>query len=112
MVTYNQVANGVSSFVDNEILNKLQGMPKIALGAGTGVMLRRGENLFNALKQQPIVRMLQIVDENDNIDIDVIYEELKKQMENNSITFNVPMIGKITLTQDDVDKLYSLIVEG
>jgi hypothetical protein len=24
----------------------------------------------------------------------------------------VPMVGKITLTKDDVDKLYSLIVEG
>ncbi len=112
MVTYNQVANGVSRFVDEEILSKLQGMSKIALGAGTGVMLRRGENLFDALKEQPVIRMLQIIDEDDNIDIDVIYEELKKQMDNNAITFNVPMIGKITLTKDDVEKLYSLIVEG
>lgn len=112
MVTYNQVASGVSSFVDNEILNKLQGMSKIALGAGTGVMLRRGENLFNVLKQQPVIKMLEIIDENDNIDIDIIYEELKKQMDNNSMVFNIPMIGKITLTKDDVDRLYSLIVEG
>ena len=112
MVTYNQVVNGVSRFVDSEILNKIQGIPKIALGVGSGVMLRRGENLFNTLKQNTLIKMLEIIDENDNIDIDVIYEELKKQMENNSMTFNIPMIGKITLTKDDVDKLYSLIVEG
>lgn len=112
MVTYNQVVNGVSRFIDAEILNKIQGMSKIALGVGSGVMLRRGENLFNVLKQQPVIKMLEIIDENDNIDIDIIYEELKKQMENNSMTFNIPMIGKITLTKDDVDRLYSLIVEG
>lgn len=112
MVTYNQVVNGVSRFVDEEILNKIQGMSKIALGVGTGVMLRRGENLFNALKEQPLIKMLEIVDENDNIDIEIIYEELKKQMGNGSESFNVPMVGKITLTKDDVDKLYALIVEG
>lgn len=112
MVTYNQVANGVSRFVDEEILSKLQGKAKIALGVGTGIMLRRGENLFNAIKEQPLIKMLEIVDENDNIDIEIIYEELKKQMENGSESFNVPMVGKITLTKDDVDKLYSLIVEG
>ena len=112
MVTYNQVVNGVSRFVDEEILSKLQGKAKIALGVGAGIMLKRGENLFNALKEQPLIKMLEIVDENDNIDIEIIYEELKKQMGNGSESFNVPMVGKITLTKDDVDKLYSLIVEG
>lgn len=112
MVTYNQVTKGISRFVDEEILSKLQGKEKIALGVGTGIMLRRGENLFNAIKEQPLIKMLEIVDENDNIDIEIIYEELKKQMGDSSESFDIPMVGRLTLTKDDVDKLYSLIVEG
>ena len=56
--------------------------------------------------------MLDVIDENDMIDIDTIYTELRKQAEKNPATFNAPMIGTITLTKDDVDKLYRLIKEG
>ena len=56
--------------------------------------------------------MLEIIDENDMIDIDTIYGEIRKQAEKGSATIDIPMVGSITLTKDDVDKLYRLIKEG
>ena len=112
MVTYNQVVNGMSKFIDQEIINKIQGWQKWVLGTGAGIMLSKGTNIFNELKIHPMIKMLGIVDENDMVDIDVIYTELKKQAEKGAITFDAPMIGTITLTKDDVDKLYHLIKEG
>ena len=112
MVTYNQVVNGMSRYIDQEIVNKMQGWQRWALGAGAGIMMNKGANVFNALKMHPVVKMFEVIDENDMIDIDTIYAELRKQAEKGSATFDAPMIGTITLTKDDVDKLYRLIKEG
>ena len=112
MVTYNQVVNGMSRYIDQEIVNKMQGWQRWALGAGAGIMMNKGTNMFNTLKAHPVVKMLEVIDENDMIDIDTIYAELRKQAEKGSATFDAPMIGMITLTKDDVDKLYRLIKEG
>ena len=75
-------------------------------------MMNKGTNMFNAFKAHPVVKMLEVIDENGMIDIDTIYTELRKQAEKGSATFDAPMIGTITLTKDDVDKLYRLIKEG
>jgi hypothetical protein len=112
MVTYNQVVNGMSRYIDQEIINKIQGLPRWGLGAVSGIALSKGTNIFNALKAHPIIKMLEVIDENDMIDIDTIYAELRKQAEKGAATFDAPMIGIITLTKDDVDKLYHLIKEG
>ena len=112
MVTYNQVVNGMSRYIDQEIVNKMQGWQRWALGAGAGIMMNKGTNMFNAFKAHPVVKMLEVIDDNDMIDIDTIYAELRKQAEKGSATFDAPMIGTITLTKDDVDKLYRLIKEG
>ena len=112
MVTYNQVVNGMAKYIDQEIVNKIQGWQRWALGAGAGIMMNKGTNIFNAFKAHPVVKMLEVIDDNDMIDIDTIYAELRKQAEKGSATFDAPMIGTITLTKDDVDKLYRLIKEG
>ena len=112
MVTYNQVVNGMAKYIDQEIINKIQGWQRWALGAGAGIMMNKGTNMFNAFKAHPVVKMLEVIDDNDMIDIDTIYAELRKQAEKGSATFDAPMIGTITLTKDDVDKLYHLIKEG
>ena len=112
MVTYNQVVNGMSKYIDQEIINKIQGWQKWVLGTGTAVMLSKGSNIFNGIKNHPVIKMLDVIDENDMIDIDTIYTELRKQAEKGTVTFDAPMIGTITLTSDDVDKLYHLIKEG
>lgn len=112
MVTYNQVVNGMHKYIDQEIVNKIQGLPRWGLGVVSGIALSRGANIFNTLKAHPIIKMLEVIDENDMIDIDTIYTELRKQAEKGSATIDTPMIGTITLTKDDVDKLYHLIKEG
>ena len=64
MVTYNQVVNGMSRYIDQEIVNKIQGWQRWALGAGAGIMMNKGTNMFNAFKAHPVVKMLEVIDEN------------------------------------------------
>ena len=39
MVTYNQVVNGMTKYIDQEIINKIQGWQGWALGALSGIAI-------------------------------------------------------------------------
>lgn len=108
MVTYEQVMNGLTKFIDAEIISQLSGNQKILLGIGSGVALRKGENLYNGLKNNSMIKMLGIINE-DGIDIETLYEEAKKQTQKEAIRVDIPMVGTLKLNGEDIEKLYSYI---
>lgn len=109
MFEYNRVINGIAKYIDIEIVDKIGGWKKWVIGSAVGVTLSNGTEVFNQLKNNDFIKMLGIIDKNDKIDIDKIYKEMKKQAKKSSITFNVPMIGAMTLNEQDLDKMYEFI---
>lgn len=108
MYEYNKVINGIATFIDEEILTSINGWQKWVLGSGIGIALSDAEELFNSLKNNELIKMLKIVD-GDKVNVDKIHKELKKQAKKSSVTFNIPMIGTLTLKEEDVDKLKEII---
>lgn len=108
MYEYNKVINAIATFIDEEILTNINGWQKWVLGSGVGIALSDSKELFNSLKGNEIIKMLKIVD-GDQINVDKIYKELKKQAKKSPVTFNIPMIGTLTLKEEDVDKLKEII---
>lgn len=112
MVTLAQVQIGVEKYLETEILSKIPDWRKWVLGAGASRMLSRSTEIFNKLKANPAIAAMGLIDEQDQIDIDAIYREFSKQAQRGAITFDVPLMGALTLNAADVDKLYSYIVGG
>ena len=108
MVNYEQVVNGLTKFIDNEIISQLSGNQKILLGIGTGVALRKGENMYNALKNNSMIKMLGIITD-EGIDLETLYEEAKKQAMKEVIRVDIPMVGTLKLNEEDIVKLYNYI---
>lgn len=108
MYEYNKVINAIAKFVDDDILTSVNGWQKWLLGSGIGLVLSDTEDMFNQIKDNDFVKMLKIVD-NDKINVDKIYKELKKQAKKSPISINIPMIGTLKLDESDVDKLYETI---
>jgi hypothetical protein len=112
MVNLNQVQNGIVKYLDSEITPKINGWQKWVFGAVAGVALSKITNIFNALKNNELIKMLEVIDEEDNIDIETIYREFIKQAQKGPVTFDVPMVGAMTLNHTDVEKIYRYIKEG
>ena len=112
MVNLSQVQNGIVKYLDSEIVPKINGWQKWVFGALAGTAMSKTTNIFNALKQNEFVKMLEIIDESDMIDIDTLYREFIKQAQKGPVTFDVPMVGALTLNASDVEKIYRYIMEG
>ena len=81
-------------------------------GAAASRMLSRSGEIFNTLKNNPVVSAMGVIDEQDQIDIDAVYREFAAQAQRGAVTFDVPLVGALTLTAADVDKLYRYITGG
>lgn len=110
MYNYNRVMSGVTKYIDNEIVSKLNDWRGWVLGGALGISLSKFDTVFEELKKNGFVKMLGVV-QGDMIDVDTIYKELKKQASKGSITFTIPMVGALTLSDKDVDVLYRYIIE-
>lgn len=103
------VAEGVDSYIQSEFVGRLQDWRKWVVAAGAGIVRDKAVALFHQLKGHPVVKSFGIVDEDDNIDIEVLYDNFRKAAETGPITPVVPVIGPVKFTAEDVDKLYSAI---
>jgi hypothetical protein len=112
MIAYSKVINGITKYIDDEIVNKLVGLQKWAVGTAAGIMLTKGTEIFNGLKTSPLIKSMGIINGNDEIDVELIYKELKKQAQKGAVTFDIPLLGALTLNEQDVDKLYNKIIGG
>lgn len=109
MVTYGQIIDGLTKFIDFELISQLTGNQKILLGIGSGIALRKGENVYNTLRNNSVVKMLDIMDGEGRIDIETLYQEAKKQVEKEVIRLELPIIGTLKLNEEDIEKLYNYI---
>lgn len=116
MVSVEKVKRGLAGFLDNELMPMLPatGWESIVVGTALGILLRRLENIIGNLKQNGMAVAAGIVDEHGNIDIEIIREELKRQIQKKgSLQIeNLPVVKKITFNEGDVDKAFEYIMKG
>lgn len=112
MVTLQQVQHGLSQFVSNELTSKMTGAQKWIFGAGAELYIGNIASIFDKLKAHPMVSALGVIDEQDQIDIDKLYQVVLKQADQSPMTIDIPMVGAFTFGRADVEALYRYIKEG
>ena len=76
MVTMEQVRCGLVMWIDNAILPQLEDLPRLAYGTAVGLALRKADNLRKMAQENELIKMLDIVDEAGNVDLEAIVEQL------------------------------------
>ena len=109
MYSYDKVMNGLAKYVDTEIVSKVPGWKKWLVGSGIGMILSNADNVVEQLKNNEFVKLLNIIDEHSNVNVDAMYKELKRQAQKGSVNIELPMVGSFLLNEHDVDKLYNFI---
>lgn len=110
-VTIDQAMRGAARFADNEIIPHLPGGKGIGAGIALALIMDGGRSRILALREHPAVKLMQIMDEQGNIDLDRLYNAARPKFEN-KLSVSVPFIGELKFDQNDVDKLYKYIQEA
>lgn len=111
MVSIEKIEKGVAAYLDSELMPKLpaNGVQKVLAGTAISLLIKRSGTIVESYKDNQVVQMLGIMDADGNVDVDVLAEELKKNIPTDGVKVDVPVIGALTFRKDDVDKLHKLI---
>lgn len=105
MIHYTRVVQGILAYIQNEMAAKLAGSWKAwALNILAGMASTKAEPLIRKLSAKPAIQALGIVD-GENVNVDALMGEMRKQAQNSTATIDIPLIGAYTIGIADVDAL-------
>ena len=111
MYTIERVMQGITSYLDAEVMDKLPTSGKWVMGTVVGMASHKAHTVVESLKENPVVSMLGIIDEDEHIDADALLDSLKTSAERyGNVTMEIPLVGRLTFTSTDIDHLRSYIV--
>ena len=110
-VTIDQAMRGAMRYADNEVIPHLPGGKGIGSGIMLALIMEGSREKVLAMREHPAVKLMQIMDEQGNIDLDRLYNAARPKFEN-KLSVSVPFIGELKFDQNDVDKLYKYIQEA
>lgn len=112
MATIAQIQNGLTKYVDENIVPSMAGWQKWVFGAGAAIAISNLPKNVERWKNTEVVKMLGVIDDGNNIDIQKIYQGIKRQSDKAPASIDIPGMGTITLNDYDVDTIYNYIQGG
>lgn len=111
MVTINKIEQGIAAYLDGELMPKLPstGIEKVLAGTALSLAIRKSGGILEGYKDNKAMQMLGVMDVEGNVDVDILAEELKKNIPAEGVTIDIPIIGTLIIKSEDVDKLHEYI---
>lgn len=112
MVSVDKIEKGIANYLDAEFMPQLQsnGVEKVIIGTAVSLFIRRSGVIIGGYKDNKVVKMLGIMDDDGNVDVETLAEELKKNISKEGFTIDIPILGILTFHKEDVDKLCDYIM--
>lgn len=114
MVKLESVKRGMASFLDSELMPKIPSTdPLKKFGAGVVIALAISgmDNVVKNLAQNRLVSLAGLSD-GETVDLDAIANAISKNIPQEGVKMDLPMIGVITLDPEDVEKLTQRIMQA
>lgn len=105
-----QIVKGIMRYADSEVMEKLPTSGQWIVGTFINLASDKVSNVAESLTENPIVKMLDIVDEDGLVDVDTLTEAIKSSADRyGKVTIEVPLVGKLTFSASDIDRLRTYI---
>lgn len=113
MVSVNKIEQGVANYLDAELMPQLQnnGIEKVLVGTAMSLAIRKSGAIITSYKDNKLVKMLGIMNEDGDVDVDTLAAELKKNISKEGVKIDIPIVGTMTFHKEDIDKLHEYIME-
>lgn len=112
MATKHQVQNGIILFMDNHMIPEAKGNYKIILRGAKAVMAIKFDSIFETLKNNTLISMAGIIDDDDNVDITAAARILHDAFGTDEFSYSFNLLGEtysIHLSADDIGTIKNYI---
>lgn len=110
MISTENMVNGIMRYADREIINQLPTIGKWVVGTGIGIVGKKANELAHVLENNQMIKVLGIVDEDGKWNAELLKDEmLQNAQKYGKATVEVPVIGKFTFSENDIQKLFKYI---
>jgi hypothetical protein len=107
---FNKVLGGLSRWIGDNLYHRMNDVQEVLARVVIGRVLSNEEGIKAALVNNGIVRTFGIIDEDGMVDVDTLFNDIKREVERKGkITVNIPLVGKISLSPEDVDDMRGYI---
>ena len=110
-VTVDKFKNAVMEYISDEFCNRLYDYRKWLVPVFVGSYMPKVDKMIEDNKEGLVG--MGFMDENGLICIDAVYKKFKETAEEyGDVIQKLPLLGEVTFTSKDIDKLYRLIQYG
>ena len=107
----NTVLDGIAKYIDKEIYTGMNDWQELVARIAVGRVLNDKSSIVSFLLQNPIIKSLVLVDDNGLVDVDRLFEDIKREMaRKGNIKLSIPLFGTMSFSSADVDMLYREII--
>ena len=112
MISINKIETGIARYLDAELMPKLpsDGLKSVIAGTAISIVVKRLGTMLDGLRGNSALKALGVIAENGDIDVDLLYEELRKHIPRTGLSIDIPFVGTLRFTEGDVDNLYNYII--
>lgn len=113
MVSIEDIENGLAAYLDSELGAQFpEGtLQRALLGGSIAFAVKRFGNKLRTIRSDKTAQMFDLFNENGEFDIDEYCNCLKPTIPETGVHFDNGLIGKITITKADVDKVREHILK-
>ena len=101
MVSVESIGKGIAKFADREILKNVDGWQKVVVGAAIALAINRSQDIVASYRENSIVKMLKIFDDNGNIIEQAMYGNISNAAQDIDHDFKIKNADTIDFTQED-----------
>lgn len=108
-----QVINGLYKFIDNEIISKCDVIHKWLTKTAIDMAIKKVDPIYDELCNSKFILSLGIIDNEGKMDVNELLDVLKKNAElYGDANINIPIVGYLTISSLDVEKLKNYIMNS
>lgn len=115
MVHKSSIVPGLSKFIDENILAHYAptSMKRILMAGAVSLYLKKNEGIVDMITSNPLFIATGVVQNDGMIDLDTLRDTLRREVNKAGfMRLNVPIVGDIDFTPDDIDALHKFITEA
>ena len=112
-VSMEQVVNGFAKYINAEFVENVDGLKKWAVIGAASLAVGKVNAIGETIQKSKIAKTMGIMDESGRVDIDSLKEHMTFVADSTGpVVQNIPLLGPVTFTKDDIQKLYDFIVNS